>query len=128
MANWILVMTGNDEEFKFRITAEKWPIYGHTTHRNSLKVGDNVVFYRGGAGGMIFAGSAMINSKLIEEDGSDYHVELSEIKIWKPISIRPLIKSFSFVRHKTNWGIHFQGGVVHLPSNDYKLILSKAKT
>jgi predicted RNA-binding protein len=41
-----------------------------------------------------------------------------------PISFRPLIPKLSFIKNKKNWGGTFQGAVLRISEEDYRIIVS----
>lgn len=125
MPNWIFAINDTQNEFEQRISDKRWPIYKFTRHRKQLRKGDNVIFYMAGSKGKKFLGEGRLASKSTP-DGMDFLVTLSDVKVWrKPVPMKMALQDLKFVTNKTNWGIHFQGGVTRLPDEDYKFILSK---
>jgi predicted RNA-binding protein len=125
MENWIFVINDNDEVLKRRVKEKKWPIFLNTQNRTKLKMGDRIVFYKAGKHGKKFIGKASISTEL-QKEGIDFSLGLSNVEIWeKPINITSLIDSLEFIKDKTNWGSHLQGGVRSISNSDYTAILSK---
>lgn len=125
MANWIFVMTGDHQEFKDRIKGGNWPIFSKTHHRNEIRKGDHIVFYLGGKPNKNLIGTASLSSGLSDGD-TDYFVSISNVDVWKrPLQMKELVGSLSFIKNKDNWGIYLQGGITPLPPDDYDKILSR---
>lgn len=123
MASWVFVMNGDFDGFKDRIKCGQWPIYSKTHHRNEVRSGDDVIFYLAGKPNKKIIGKAVLSSNLTS-DGSEYSLSISNIEIWKqPIPMKELVASLGFIKNKSNWGMHLQGGIIPLPRDDYEKIL-----
>lgn len=128
MARWVFVMTGDMEKFKERIESGKWPIFSKTHHRKEIRSGDHVIFYLGGKPNKKLVGKTTLSSALMNDEGGEYLVSISNVEIWKePVLIKTIVGSLSFIKNKDNWGMHLQGGVVPLPAGDYDKILRYAE-
>ena len=127
VSNWIFVITSDYKEFEKRTNDKKWPIFSNTAHKKVLKVGDRILFYKGGADGQKFLGRANLASALKRLNDLNSYVMLSDIEVWKKQpSIRHMIPDLTFVVHKQMWGIHLQGGVITLFDRDYDYISSRS--
>jgi len=123
--------TGSIYEILGKIRAsKKWPIGKKTLHRNELSENDKVLFYQGGEGGKKIVGRAELASSLMRDESNIFNwVMIRNIEIWeKPVEIKAVLEKLSFIRNKMHWGLRFQGGIVKISENDYKLILRKAGT
>ena len=128
----------SEEVARFRLDQNKWGIYRHTRNRNSISVNDYCFFYLAGqksANKQTFIASAQIKGirdKLRNEsiDSEDWLndvplkiLELSNVKYFEPVSIKPLLKKLSFVNLKlASWGGALQGGCRKLNEEDFNLI------
>lgn len=125
LSNWIFVINDTQNEFEQRISDKRWPIYKFTRYRKVLRKDDNVIFYMAGSKGKKFLGKGRLASESTP-DGMDFFVTLSDVEVWKkPVHMNTVLQDLQLVTNKTNWGLHFQGGVTSLPDGDYKFILSK---
>jgi len=125
MPHWIFVINDTDKEFDSRMQKKEWPIFSFTVNRNRIRPDDNVVFYKAGAGGQKFLGTATVTSKLKNgKNEMDFFVTLEDIKLWKNgIDIHPLVSKLELVKNKEMWGRHFQGGVRSVSDKDFQTIL-----
>ena len=125
--NWIFVINDTINELKRRVAEKKWPIYHFTVYRKKIRAGDRVVFYKAGANGQKFLGSATTASSILKiENKLDFFVRLKEIEICKhSVPIHPLVKDLDFFENKSQWGRHLQGGVRPINKKDYETIVSK---
>lgn len=127
MSDWIFVMAGNKNEFLERVKKETWSIYSRTTNRNRIRKGDRVLFYLAGPHRQKIIASSILNSELKKEK-EDFIVSLAEIEIWKKqVPIQSLIDLLEFIKNKTKWGVHMQGGIVSISKKDYVTITAEAK-
>ena len=126
MAYWIFVINDTDEVFAERMKERTWPIFVYTQNRRHLNVGDHVIFYKAGAKGQKFLGSARVSSP-VEKKKIDYSMGLGDIAIWKEgVSVVPLLEKLEFVRNMASWGVYFQGGVKSISEDDYTTIVNSA--
>lgn len=116
-------MAGNKSEFLERIREKKWPIYSRTSNRNKIKSRDRVLFYLAGPHRKKIIARSVLSSELKKEK-ENFTIALAKIDVWKKhVSVQPLIDSLDFIKNKAKWGVHMQGGVVHLSDKDYDLIV-----
>lgn len=121
-------MNDTDGEFAKRMEERKWPIYVHTPNRKKLNVGDKVIFYKAGIGGQKFLGSAKISST-VEKERINFSLDLTDIVVWnKYLEVIPLLGKLKFVKNKTLWWGHFQGGVKPIGEDDYITIVNSANS
>ena len=116
-------MAGNESEFLERIREEKWSIYNRTSNRNKIKSRDRVLFYLAGPHRKKIIASSVLSSELKKED-ENFTIDLAQIDVWKKhVSVQHLIGSLDFIKNKAKWGVHMQGGIVHLSDKDYDMIV-----
>jgi len=119
------VVKDKKDVFEKKLETGNWPIFVNTRNRHSLRPGDDVVFYMAGDLGRNFVGISKISSRLIIiKDKIDNYVEIGCTKVWKkPKSIEDLLSELKFIKNKSYWGIHMQGGVIKISRSDFDKIL-----
>jgi predicted RNA-binding protein len=106
----------------------KWPIGKRTPHRKQLCAGDKVIFYQAGEEGKKFVGCGELFSNLQFDENQKFDfVSIANIELFgKPIPINKLLETLSFIHNERCYGHHFQGGIVKIPEEDYRLIMRRA--
>ncbi len=126
MSFWIFIMKEETIDYEQIIKEKKISLPKKTGNKDKIVKNDKIIFYLGGIGNMKFIGTATIMAKSKSTE-LDLSVELSDIDIWEtPIPIQSIRDSLKFIPKK-NWGSFFQGKIVWLSYNDYKLIPEKTK-
>lgn len=129
------------EIVKERLSRGFWPLGASTRHRESFKPNDRAIFYAAGVGQMVFTATARISSTCITigrkegmllEDKFEFvnafpfGISLEEPQYFKrPVPARELLKELSFIGNSSKWGAYFQGGVIRITEDDYKLIVAR---
>ena len=129
MTKWIFVINDDETVFEKRIKSKTWPMFPGTKHKTEVKIGDIIIFYRGGNNGQIFLGTAKISSELKSIPGKlDDVFEIDDIVLWKKHpSIRDMLPKLQFIKNKTHWGLCLQGGILEPSKKDLELILDSAE-
>lgn len=106
----------------------KWAIGRRTVHRNRIAVGDKVLFYQAGEV-KGFVGMGEIASALQKhKEGFFDFLLVKDIVLWKrPVLVKDILCSLSFIKNKERWGAYFQGGVRMIGTYDYDSIIGKVK-
>ncbi len=145
MNHWIFTVTSHkvdgetflaEEIFRQRMADNFWGLGEKTPNRNTLRKGDQVVYYVGYPI-KVFAGRAVLASdswKLSEEQREkvfhgkkfyrpEYGVQLEQIEIWeKPRPIENLVPDLKFIENKEFWFAYLQGGVRQVSEEDFRTI------
>lgn len=149
MNYWIFSVTNHREDntrylareiYEQRMNDGFWGIGERTINRNNLKEGDKIIFYIGKPE-MNFAGSAEVKRGYYKQSSkqkielshgtgyysSDYGIDIDKIEIWdKSKPINNFINNLSFIKNKSHWWAHLQGGITRISKEDFELITGKS--
>jgi len=119
-----------------------WDIGAKTPRQSCIRPGTKALIYISGAKAMVLVGQATINSPVFEVTkkmqrqicafplvmSADYWLTFEDFKLWgKPIAIKGIVDSLSFIKSKKSFGGYFQGGIVQICPKDYTLIIDLSK-
>lgn len=121
-----------------RAEAGLWPINRRTSHRESVRKGDRLLFYvsgrpQEGSAARSFVGSGVAQGAVVEKRNpvnisKEWLGTVSPTRLVLPfelvewyepvVPIAPLIPDLQFVKSKRFWGSSMMGGLVKIPDPD----------
>lgn len=122
-----------------RLRQRMWPLYASTRHRDAIIVGDKALFYIGGhkenrqsyvaAASVSASDYAKRRSAEVGKTDLDTHEPFKILKLdaveffERPVEIKGLAHSLSFVPKSRKWGAAIMGGCRRLTASDFATVL-----
>jgi predicted RNA-binding protein len=121
----------------------RWGMYKNTRNKGVIATGDRLCIYASGqrAGGMSFIGTATVGNFLQNlqwrvSDFNNHYLAEPPIKLFeltdvvtftKPLKIKDVRDSLSFIPTHAKWGVVMYGGCRQISDDDFELIVRASK-